>query len=194
MAKQIGIFKIIGTIGDITFYEMGGEFYARKKSSLYGKRVKIDPRFKRTMEEAVGFGKASTAARAVYWALPEEMQVHGFYGILTGRMRKLMRAGKTAKEAQLQLLRELCAEMGVPAKQDVHRDSKHDDFAEQLLKQVFNNPNEVPGHEQRSQQNLHQWSSEEHEEIRMLLQEMGRRKCKIVVAQNRGDGELCPLF
>jgi len=137
MAKQIGIFKIIGTIGDITFYEMDGEFYARKKSSLDGKRVKIDPRFKRTMEEAIGFGKASTATRAVYWALPEEMQVHGFYGILTGRMRKLMRAGKTAKEAQLQLLRELCAEMGVPAKQDVHRDSKHDDFAEQLLNDVF---------------------------------------------------------
>jgi len=185
MAKQIGIFKIIGTIGDITFYEMDGEFYARKKSSLDGKRVKIDPRFRRTMEEAIGFGKASTATRAVYWALPEEMQVHGFYGILTGRMRKLMRAGKTAKEAQLQLLRELCAEMGVPAKQDAHRDSKHDDFAEQLLKQVFNNPNEVSGQEQRSQQKLYQWSSEEQEEIRMLLQETGRHKGKILIVQNK---------
>jgi len=137
MAKQIGIFKIIGTIGDITFYEMDGEFYARKKSSLDGKRVKRDPKFRRTMEEAIGFGKASTATRAVYWALPEEMQVHGFYGILTGRMRKLMRAGKTAKEAQLQLLRELCAEAGALPQQDAPMGSKHDDFAEQLLKDVF---------------------------------------------------------
>ena len=137
MAKQIGIFKIIGTIGDITFYEMDGEFYARKKSSLDGKRVKIDPRFKRTMEEAIGFGKASTATRAVYWALPEEMQVHGFYGILTGRMRKLMRAGKTAKEAQLQLLRELCAEAGVLAQQDAPKKKQAVDFADQLLSEVF---------------------------------------------------------
>ena len=137
MAKQIGIFKIIGTIGEFTFYEMDGEFYARKKSSLDGKRVKRDPKFRRTMEEAIGFGKASTATRAVYWALPAELRVHGFYGILTGRMRKLMRAGKTAKEAQLQLLRELCAEVGVTAQQDAHMNSKHDDFADQLLNEVF---------------------------------------------------------
>jgi hypothetical protein len=75
--------------------------------------------------------------------------------------------------------------MGVPAKQDAHRDSKHDDFAEQLLKQVFNNPNEVSGQEQRSQQKLYQWSSEEQEEIRMLLQETGRHKGKILIVQNK---------
>jgi hypothetical protein len=137
MAKQIGFLKIIGTIGDITFYEMDGQFYARKKSSLDGKRVKKDPRFKRTMEEAIGFGKASAAAREVYWALPAEQRLHGVYGRLTGRMRKLMRAGKTAKEAQLQLLHELCAEAGALAQQDVPMDSKHDDFAELLLKDLF---------------------------------------------------------
>jgi hypothetical protein len=137
MAKQTGIFKIIGTIGDITFYEMDGEFYARKKSSLDGKRVKKDPKFKRTMEEAIEFGKASAATRAVYWALPEEMRVHGFYGILTGRMRKLMRAGKTANEAQLQLLHELCAEAGAIGQQDAPGKSQADGFADHLLSEVF---------------------------------------------------------
>ena len=137
MAKQVGIFKIIGTIGDITFYEMDGEFYARKKSSLDGKRVKIDPKFKRTMEEAIGFGKASTATRAVYSALPAEQRLHGVYGRLTGRIRKLMREGRTAKEAQLQLLRELCAEAGALAPKSVPMNSKRDDFAEQLLNDVF---------------------------------------------------------
>jgi hypothetical protein len=137
MAKQTGIFKIIGTIGDITFYEMDGQFYARRKSSLDGKRVKKDPKFKRTMEEAIGFGRASAATREVYWALPAEQRLHGVYGRLTGRMRKLMREGRTAKEAQLQLLRELCAEAGVPAQQDVPKNSKHEDFAEQLLRNVF---------------------------------------------------------
>jgi len=187
MAKQTGIFKIIGTIGDITFYEMDGEFYARKKSSLDGKRVKKDPKFKRTMEEAIGFGKASTATRAVYWALPEELRVHGFYGRLTGRMRRLMREGKSAQEAQLQLLRELCAEAGAPAQQEAPRKSQQDDFAEQLLKQVFNNPNEDTVHEQSSQQKLSQWLSDEREDIRLLLQETRRHKVKISFALNNED-------
>ena len=187
MAKQTGIFKIIGTIGDITFYEMDGEFYARKKSSLDGKRVKKDPKFKRTMEEAIGFGKASTATRAVYWALPEKLRVHGFYGRLTGRMRRLMREGKSAQEAQLQLLRELCAEAGAPAQQEAPRKSQQDDLAEQLLKQVFNNPNEDTVHEQSSQQKLSQWLSDEREDIRLLLQETRRHKVKISFALNNED-------
>jgi len=147
MAKQIGIFKIIGTIGDITFYEMDGQFYARKKSSLDGKRVKKDPRFRRTMEEAIAFGNASAATREVYWALPAEQRVHGAYGRLTGRMRRMMRAGKTAKEAQLQLLRELCAEAVVPAQHDAPKKSKQYDFAEQLLKDVFAAEGKAQWHE-----------------------------------------------
>ena len=178
MAKQIGIFKIIGTIGDVTFYEMDGQFYARKKSSLDGKRVKKDPRFKRTMEEAIGFGKASTAAQAVYWALPEEMRVHGFYGRLTGRMRKLMRAGRTAQEAQLQLLRELCAEQGAAMQQGAPAGSKPEGFADRLLRQIFNGPGEASG---------------EQEEIGLLLQAMGRRKCKVVAVPGK-DGAPAKYF
>jgi hypothetical protein len=178
MAKQTGIFKIIGTLGGITFYEMGGEFYARKKSSLDGKRVKKDPRFRRTMEEAAGFGKASAAARAVYWALPEELRVHGLYGILTGRMRKLMRAGRTAQEAQLQLLRELCAEQGAAMQQGAPAGSKPEGFADRLLRQIFNGPGEASG---------------EQEEIGLLLQAMGRRKCKVVAVAEK-DGHRQNIF
>jgi hypothetical protein len=188
MAKQTGFLKIIGTIGDITFYEMDGEFYARKKSSLDGKRVKRDPKFKRTMDEAIGFGKASAATRAVYWALPEELRVHGFYGRLTGRMRRLMRAGKNAKEAQLQLLRDLCAEQGTTVEKDVVRKSQFDGFADQVLKKIFK-PSENSTHEQRPQHNLRQWLSDEREEISMLLQEMGKRKIKVVVVVNNEDSE-----
>jgi hypothetical protein len=137
MAKQIGFLKIIGTIGEITFYEMDGEFYARKKSSLDGKRVKKDPKFKLTMEEAIGFGKASAATREVYWALPAGLRGHGVYGKLTGRMRKLMREGRTAEEAQLQLLYELCAEHSIPEQQDAPKKRQVDGFADQLLKDFF---------------------------------------------------------
>jgi hypothetical protein len=185
MAKQIGIFKIIGTIGDITFYEMDGEFYARKKSSLDGKRVKKDPRFRRTMEEAIGFGKASTATRAVYWALPENMRVHGFYGILTGRMRKLMRAGKTAKEAQLQLLHELCAEAGALAKQDAPKKSQADGFADRLLKQVLELPEEPALKKSVVLSIRRRAVGIEREENRLIRQAFDKRKDKIPISWNR---------
>lgn len=38
MAKQAGDIKLRGTIQNITFYPIGEEYYARKKSSLDGKR------------------------------------------------------------------------------------------------------------------------------------------------------------
>ena len=99
-----------------------------------------------------------------------------------------MRAGKTPKEAQLQLLFELCAEAGVPARQEALKKRRHDDFAEQVLKQVFNNLNRDTEHEQRSQREIRQWLRDEREEIMMLLQSMGRRKGKLVFESDKADG------
>ena len=48
MAKQIGEYKIKGTVGDITFYKMEGEWYARRKSGLSRERVKRAKEFMRT--------------------------------------------------------------------------------------------------------------------------------------------------
>jgi hypothetical protein len=137
MAKQIGFLKIIGTLGDITFYQMDGKFYARKKSSLDGKRVKKDPKFRRTMEEAGRFGSASKAAKEIYWLLPEEQRGHGVFGKLTGRIRRLMKAGMSPDEAMLELLKELCI---MPEKESQTYDQKKlqpVDFAEQVLRAVF---------------------------------------------------------
>jgi hypothetical protein len=72
MAKQVGDIIIIGTIDDITFYVMEGKGYARKKSRLTGKRVKKDPKFKRTMQSAHRLGRASQLASKVYRSLPKE--------------------------------------------------------------------------------------------------------------------------
>jgi hypothetical protein len=107
MAKQIGYLKITGTLGGVTFYEMDRQFYARRKSSLDGRRVKKDPRFWRTMAEAGEFGKASQLATEVYKQLPAEKRKHGMFGKLTGRMRKLMRDDKSSEEAKLELMKEL---------------------------------------------------------------------------------------
>ena len=79
MAKQVGDIILVGTIDDITFYEMDGKGYARKKTSLTGKRVKKDPRFKRTMESANRFGKGNQLASKVYRSLPRPRQVYALF-------------------------------------------------------------------------------------------------------------------
>ena len=79
MAKQIGEIKIVGTFADITFYKMDGQYYARMKSSLTGKRVKRDPMFARTMQSARRLGRGSQLASKVYRSLPRTEQVYPLY-------------------------------------------------------------------------------------------------------------------
>jgi hypothetical protein len=62
MANQTGEFKITGTYDDITYYNMDGKSYAHSKSSLKGKGVKKDPRFKRTMQSAQRLARGSQLA------------------------------------------------------------------------------------------------------------------------------------
>ena len=66
MAKQIGTFRITGTIDVICFYCLDGEYYAREKSSLSAERVKYDPVFAETMRSAKLLGNASKIASVLY--------------------------------------------------------------------------------------------------------------------------------
>lgn len=93
MGRQTGTIKITGTKGNITFYRMNGKYYARKKSSLTGKRVKKDPAFKLTMMYAGWLKKASKIAAAVYQLLNEEEREHSQYRTMTGIAMKMLKAG-----------------------------------------------------------------------------------------------------
>jgi len=140
MAKQIGLIKITGTLGGITFYKMNKKFYARQKSSLDGERVKTDPRFGKTMAEAHGLGNASTAASEVYRQLPARRKGHGVIGRLTGKIRKLVRQGMDIEEAKLQIKREF----GVRQLQKrVINKKKDDGFAGQLPKAAIADESKV---------------------------------------------------
>lgn len=93
MAKQVGPVFITGTIGDICFYKMDGEYYARMKSSLTGKRVKKDRKFRRTMEYAGLMGQASKIAAGVYRLLPEDKRKHTLYRVMTGQVLRMLKDG-----------------------------------------------------------------------------------------------------
>jgi len=69
MAKQKGILKLEGTIGDITFYKSQDGFLAKGKSAISGDRIANDPRFQRTRENGAEFGNAGKAGKILRTAL-----------------------------------------------------------------------------------------------------------------------------
>ena len=100
MAKQIGPFKVTGCYDNICFYKMDGQYYARSKSSLDGKRVKKDPAFRPTRWHANLLARSSKIAAAVYRGLPKEK---GLFRKLTGQAMRLLKEGKTTEEVFLLL-------------------------------------------------------------------------------------------
>ena len=100
--KNIGI---TGTVGNICFYEMNGQFYARSKTSLTGKRMKRDPAFQQAMLNAGLFGRASVIASVVYRLLPAKEKGISKYRNVTGMAMRLLKGGMQEEEV-LQRLKE----------------------------------------------------------------------------------------
>jgi hypothetical protein len=69
MAKQKGIIKLNGTIGDITFYRSKDGYIAREKGGIDAKRIANDPAFQRTRENGAEFGRAGKAGKTLRLAL-----------------------------------------------------------------------------------------------------------------------------
>ncbi|WP_445737638.1 hypothetical protein [Mariniflexile sp.] len=63
MARQKGIIKLKGTIGDITFYKTQDGHLAREKGSIDASRIASDPAFQRTRENGSEFGRAGKAGK-----------------------------------------------------------------------------------------------------------------------------------
>ncbi|MCU0359761.1 MAG: hypothetical protein MUF75_03425 [Bacteroidia bacterium] len=63
MARQRGIIKLKGTIGDITFYKTQDGNLAREKGGVDGDRIANDPAFVRTRENGAEFGSAASAGK-----------------------------------------------------------------------------------------------------------------------------------
>lgn len=98
MAKQVGTIKIKGTIDGICFYKLAGNYYARTKSSLDGKRVKKSRSFGETMRYARLFAKASVIGSTIYRMLPKNEKDRKVYQQLTGKAMKMLKDGLNEKE------------------------------------------------------------------------------------------------
>lgn len=65
MARQAGIIKLKGTIGDISFYKTSDGFLARQKGGIDADRIANDPAFQRTRENGAEFGRAGKGGKVI---------------------------------------------------------------------------------------------------------------------------------
>jgi hypothetical protein len=74
MAKQRGIIKIEGTLGDITFFKTEDGYIVKEKTHISGKRIATDPAFQRTRENNAEFGRAGKASKVLRNAIRTVLQ------------------------------------------------------------------------------------------------------------------------
>jgi hypothetical protein len=106
MAKQVGPIYYEGTIGDIVFYQMDGEYYARFKGNYKSrKQMQRNPRFERTLHYSKQFGKSSTTASWVYQRhLPKELMSRDVWNTFISKASRLRNNGRSEKEIKEALI------------------------------------------------------------------------------------------
>jgi hypothetical protein len=103
MARQKGIIKLKGTIGDITFYKSQDGYLAREKGGVEASRIANDPAFQRTRENGAEFGRAGKAGRLLRTALRPLLLNSAdsrMVGRLTQRMVKVIQADQVSERGQ----------------------------------------------------------------------------------------------
>lgn len=103
MAKQKGIIKLKGTIGDITFYKSQDGYLAREKGGVDAERIASDEVFARTRENGAEFGRAGKAGRMLRTAIRNLLQNiadNRMVGRLTQEMVKVIQADVTNPRGQ----------------------------------------------------------------------------------------------
>jgi len=89
MARQKGIIKLEGTIGDISFYKSKDGFLAREKGGVDAARIKNDPAFVRTRENGSEFGTSASSGKLLRDSIRTMLQ-NASDSRVTSRLTKLM--------------------------------------------------------------------------------------------------------
>jgi hypothetical protein len=99
MAKQRGIIKLEGTLGDITFVKTQDGYLAKEKTSISASRIASDEAFARTRENASEFGRAGKAGKLLRKAvrtLLQNAKDRRVTSRLTKEMMKVIKADATS--------------------------------------------------------------------------------------------------
>ncbi|WP_231465095.1 hypothetical protein [Pedobacter sp. Leaf132] len=95
MARQEGIIKLKGQIGDLAFYKTQDGYQARTKGGISADRIAKDPRFQRTRENGAEFGRAAKAGklfRTAFKTLTSQLADNKISNRLAKQMLKVIQA------------------------------------------------------------------------------------------------------
>lgn len=95
MAKQKGIVKLKGSIGDLSFYKSKDGYIAREKGGIDKKRIATDPAFQRTRENGAEFGRAGKASKMLRQALRQYIQISSDSRVTSRLTAEMLRIIKT---------------------------------------------------------------------------------------------------
>lgn len=89
MARQKGIIKLTGKVGDLSFYKSKDGYLAREKGGVEADRIKNDPAFVRTRENGKEFGTSASSGKLLRDSIRTMMQ-NASDGRVTSRLTKIM--------------------------------------------------------------------------------------------------------
>lgn len=94
MAKQKGIFKVAGTLDEVTFYKTKAGYMIREKGGVSGSRMASDPAFIRTRENQAEFGRAGKAGKLLRNAFQSVLLGASDGGMVSRLHKEMMRVVK----------------------------------------------------------------------------------------------------
>ncbi|RXJ51112.1 hypothetical protein [Gelidibacter gilvus] len=95
MARQTGIIKLKGTIGDISFYKSADGHMARAKGGVDGSRIANDPAYQRTRENGSEFGRAGKGGKLIRGAVRVLLQNAKDKRVVSRLVKALVAVAKT---------------------------------------------------------------------------------------------------
>lgn len=103
MAKQDSLILMKGTIGNLSFYKTRDGYFVRRKTCISGERIKCDPAFARTRQNATEFAGAARAGKLLRRAFEPLMEYASDSRVtsrLAGALVKVIRADMTRPAGQ----------------------------------------------------------------------------------------------
>lgn len=116
MARQKGIIKLKGKIGDISFYKTQDGHLAREKGGVDGDRIKNDPAFVRTRENGAEFGSSANSGKVLRDAI-RPLLMSASDNRMVSRLTKIMTDIKNEDTVSVRGQRSVGAGIGSPTAQ-----------------------------------------------------------------------------
>lgn len=140
MARQKGIIKLTGKVGDLSFYKSQDGYLAREKGGVEAERIKNDPAFVRTRENGAEFGSSAQSGKLLRDSIRNMMQ-NASDGRVSSRLMKVMTQIKNLDPTSARGERSVGVGITIPEAKALLKGFNFNDRA--ILGSILYNPKEV---------------------------------------------------